>query len=199
MKKITLLLAVFAMAFKFAIAQQPFVNMAFVVFGDGKYYRGKILQETADMIRIQFLPSNNIYEFNSLGVITMSYGAYKVGGRTKLISVHEFVKDIYNEDNASYPFGFIGVRFGDGKLYFALSDDIQNNTIENAYFGHSGSSYNFIKENGVWKVSSTRGGGYPIGHIISQLYTLQNLGRIFYSDGTMNSPNFNERRPDGNN
>ena len=63
----------------------------------------------------------------------------------------------------------------------------------------SNSTYNFIKENGKWKAAFTIGGGYPVGHVITQLYTLQNFGREFYSDGTMGSPNFMERRPDANN
>ena len=68
MKKITLLTAFLVMLLKITTAQQSFVNMAIVFFSDGKSYHGKILQETPDMIRIQFLRSNNTYEFNKLGV-----------------------------------------------------------------------------------------------------------------------------------
>ena len=202
MKKITLLTAFLVMLLKITTAQQSFVNMAIVFFSDGKCYHGKILQETPDMIRIQFLRSNNTYEFNKLGVITKSTGTYKAGSLVKLISIHEFIKDIYDEENTIYPYGFIGVRFGDGRLFYALTsvtDGIQNNTINNVDFLHSNSIYNFIKENGKWKVAFTRGGGYPVGHVITQLYTLQNLGRVFYADGLISSPNFMERKPDANN
>lgn len=198
MKKITLLSCFLVMLLKFAIAQQTFVCMATVVFSDKQYHRGKILQETTDMIRIQFLPSNNTYEFNKLGVITKSTGTYKAGGMVKLIAVHEFIKDIYNEENTVYE-GIMGVKFGDGRLFFGLTGGIKNNTLENVYFIHSGSTYNFIKENGRWKVTSTLGGAYPVGHGITQLYMVQNFGRAFYTDETMASPNFMERKPSGNN
>ena len=199
MKKVTLLLFFLFMILKFAIAQQSFVCMGYVVFSDGKHYAGKILQEAPDMIRIQFLPSNNIYEFNKLGVITKSTGTYKAGNMVKLISVHELVKDIYTEENAVYGYSFAGIRFSDGKLFFALIDGVNGNTINNAYFSHSGSIYNFIKESSKWKVTSTSGGAYPVGHVITQLYLVQNFGREFYTDGTMGSPNFMERKPNGNN
>lgn len=199
MKKIKLLSILLLTLLKFAVAQQPFVSMGVVVFADGKYYKGKVLDETSDMVRIQFLPSNSIYEFNRLGVITKSTGTYKAGALVKQISVHELVKDIYAEENAVYDYGFIGVRFGDGKLFFALTDGIGYNIVKDAFFSHSGSVYGFIKENGKWKVAFTVGGAYPAGHIITQLYRVQNFGRVFYTDGSFGSSNFMERKPTGNN
>lgn len=196
MEKNLLQLLFFMLCFKATHAQQ-FPNMAFVVFQDNKYYHGKILSETPDLLQVQFVPSNSIYEFNKQGVITKSNGKYKAGGLVKLISVHELIKDIYNEENSNYPFNFLGIRFGDGRLFYALSGGMQNNTLPQVYFPHSGSTYDFIKVDGKWQVSSTRGGAYPVGHVISSLYMVENIGRFFYTDGSMSSPNILTRNPTG--
>lgn len=195
MKKVIVFVALFFLYF-IASAQQ-FPSMAVVIFkGDKNYYHGKILEETTTKVKIQFIPSGSIYEINNLGVVEKSTGKYKAGSFVNFISLHDFIKDVYNEENAIYPYNFVGIRFSDGKLYYGLSDGMLNNQMNNVYFSHSGKTYSFVKQGEKWKVSASNG-AYPVGNIITCLYMVQNFGRLFYTDGTFNNTGFTQRKPSG--
>ena len=161
-------------------AQLPSVTR--VVFADGGDYSGRIISETADRVKVEFLHSHSIYEFSNTGTIISSTGKYAKGQKVKAIMIRAPLKSVYNLSNISADSIFLGIKFGDGQVYFCRLMASREGSFD-CGFTHTKSYYTMMKEGNVWRVFKTDRGTYPVGHVILDIYTLD-TGRFFYDDGS---------------
>lgn len=173
---------IFCMAMSSVVSAQT--TMVTVVFQDGKYYKAKLLEETESTIKVEFIPSHTVYFFDNTGRILSSTGKYATGNYVKLISVHDYIEDVYYRENLTYEYQFAGVLFSDNQLYFGLLEANGGNTCT-VFFDHSGSTYQFEKVDGTWRVAFTDKGKYPVGCSLAGLFTVENFGREFFSDRSL--------------
>lgn len=154
---------------------------ASVLFADGKWYTARVISESTDRIKMEFLHSYSIYEFGSDGKIISSTGQYPKGQKVKEIGVRDKLKSVYNQSSVGKRGDILGIKFSDGQVYFCGIEE----SVE-AYFTctfmHTKSIYAMKREGNSWLVYASDKGKYPIGHKLADIYTLGSR-RIFYSDG----------------
>lgn len=195
MKKI-MLFFIIACSASTGTQAQNYPSLVDVYFADNKYYPAKLLEESGNQLKVQFIHSQSIYSFDNTGHIISSTGSYKPGDKVKLIRIFKFTEDLYNVSRTILNGTKLGIVFGDGQLYFGFAAQITASLLHMVMFYHSWSVYDFIKPpSGKWKVYSTDKGKYPINHVIQSVYALEEEGRVFYSDGTLKASQLNERRP----
>ena len=192
MKNNLLLLVIVSMISSLTFGQQ-FSSMVDIFFPDGKYFNAKLLEESDNQVKVQIIPSQSIYVFDKAGQIISSTGSYKAGGKVKYVSISRFTEDLYNGTKVIDKPTSIGVVFGDGLLYFGLAYIITAKWIKGVTFYHSGSYYEFLKPVDKWKVLITVNGKYPHDHLIRSVYSVEDIPRLFYSDGSFNSINASQR------
>lgn len=196
MKRLIIFLVCFAAMHTYAQNDKTYIlhSGASVMFADNKWYTGRVLSEANGIIKVEFLHSRSVYQFNSQGSIISSTGKYAVGQKVKQINVGDHEKEVY-EDTAWYTVkekDFLGVLFPDGQDYFGVVTKWHPGYFV-IVFAHSGNVYDMIKDkmgpnndykgDNKWKVSfKPTGGMYPRGTEIISLYKLKK--RVFYSDGT---------------
>lgn len=170
--KIIAVLISFFLLPQFLLAQ----GIAFVKVGfpDGLIYYGNELGRTATTIKVQFIPSRAIYEFDKSGNILSSNGKYAAGGQVNLIVVDKYLMELTNRESmqsttGQSPFD-VGVVFGDGQLYYGAVVSNSEAGWFSITFYHSGSQYTMHREDGTWKVWSTDKGTYPKGEPLSNIF-----------------------------
>jgi hypothetical protein len=159
----------------FAQAHNP--DLATVLFNDNINYCGKVLTKQSDKIKIEFLGSHNIYEFDNRGNIISSNGKYKAGEKVKQIKLEGFMES-YSKTTSVTATRTLGIVFGDGQVYFGYVLNAEGSSF-NIKFCHSYSDYTF-QYDGVWKVIHSTG-KYPAGHIIKDIYRVS-FKSFFYDN-----------------
>ncbi|MBK8520696.1 MAG: hypothetical protein WAT20_15505 [Ferruginibacter sp.] len=179
MKKITLL--VFFTGFIFQLTKAQLPSESTVKFADGKFYTAKVITETTDKIKLQFLHSQSIYEFSKSGVILSSTGKYPKGQKIKMLLVKAPLHSLYYQSTIDAS-DALGIKFSDGQVYFCKVSSVQANSFY-CTFPHTRSSYTMVKSGDTWKVFSTDTGTYPKGHVLVEIYKLAKR-RLFFDDGS---------------
>lgn len=179
MKKIIISIISIFVAFNNINAQSP--SGVTVKFADSKFYSAKMISETPSTIKLEFLHSKSVYEFNIDGKILSSTGQYPKGQKVKMILIRDADKSIYNLSTLGYVNDFVGIKFSDGKVYFCKIMTSEANSF-NCIFTHTYSFYTMKKEDNMWRVYSTDKGAYPKGHVLIDIYSLAPR-RFFFNDG----------------
>lgn len=167
-------------------------NFTSILFSDGKWFSARVLSNENNIIKVEFLHTHSIYQFNDQGFILSSTGAYPKGQKVKKIILGEYEKMVY-EDLAWYTVrtgDALGVMFPDGQDYFGVVKDLAPGYFDILFF-HSQNQYSIIKDklgpnmdykgDNKWKVSYRPPTGiYTRGTEIISLYKLAR--RVFYTD-----------------
>lgn len=148
-------------------------SLASVTFSDNKSYWGTLKNKTEDNIKIQFYNSGAVYLFDKNGKILASNGAYKVGEFVGAIRIRNFKANIYNQEFVP-PNSIIGICFTDGLTYYGNVEDATSGWFS-IRFLHSNSQYTMQFVDGAWKVKSTVGGKYPIGTLLSSVFSITDI------------------------
>jgi hypothetical protein len=166
-------------------------NFTGVLFGDGKWYNARVLSNENNILKVEFINTRSIYQFNNQGIVLSSTGAYPKGHKVKKIILGVYDKMVY-EDLAWYTVekgDILGVMFPDGQDYFGVVQSVNPGYFD-IIFCHSQNRYGMIKDkmgpnkdykgDNKWKVSyQPPAGMYPHGTEIIHLYRLTR--KIFYS------------------
>lgn len=158
------------------------IAMVTVAFNDGSAYFGKKLAITDNTIRVEFLHSHSVYEFDKNGTILFSTGSYKVGDKVKMIDVAYYKESYFNEQSLTIPqTGVVnmGVVFADGQVYFGILEQVAGNQFT-IYFAHTGSKYDITNENGTWMVNWTDKGTYLPGTKLTDIFELDTPDNFYY-------------------
>lgn len=152
-----------------------------VLFADGKRFSARVISESSDRIKLEFLHSFSVYEVSLDGTILSSTGNYPQGQKVKEVGVRDKLKSVYHQSSTGAAGDILGIKFSDGQVYFCGI----NESIEGYFtctFYHTKSIYAMKREGESWFVYANAKGKYPIGHKLADIYSL-GPRRIFYSDG----------------
>ena len=152
-----------------------------VKFNDDAMYAARVISETQTRLKVEFLHSHSIYEFDNNGFVISSNGQYKKSEKVKMILIKDAGESIYSQSIVGQPEEIKGFRFGDGQVYYSRLKQVEENYFT-CRFHHTGSTYAFKKEGQTWKVYTSDKGTYPVGYIIKDIFTLLPR-RFFYTDG----------------
>jgi len=156
--------------------------MVTVGFADGNAYFAKKLAITDNTVKVEFLHSHSVYEFDKNGYILYSTGGYKVGDRVKMIDIAYYKESYFNEQSLTIPqTGTVnmGVVFADGQVYFGILEQVTGNQFT-IYFAHTGSKYDITNENGTWMVNWTDKGTYLPGTKLTDIFELDTPDNFYY-------------------
>ncbi len=156
-----------------------------VGFQDGSAYFANLLSRTETTVQVEFLHSGSRYEFDNQGYILSSTGKYKAGERVNLIDIDPKKESIYYSESLHSTDGtlplYVGIMFGDGKIYYGVVEASAEASWFSIQFLHSGSHYTMHKEAGAWKVHSTDNGHYPPGHVLIDIFSLDEGGFFYFA------------------
>lgn len=176
----TILLAFFAL-FLGTLFAKP--GMVHVKFQDGEGFFANLLEKKEGSIRVEFLHTHSIYEFDRNGYILASSGKYRPGTRVKAILIYPHQESLYARESMSSTSGdggSVGVVFGDSKVYYGVLQNGGDAGWCSIYFFHSRNTYTLNKTNNTWKVHSTDKGSYPAGTTILDIFSIPMDGENYF-------------------
>lgn len=182
MKTLALLFFVLAAA---RISAEP--ALVAVRFQDEKIYYANLLERNEGSIRVEFLHTHSIYEFDKQGYVIASTGQYKPGARVISISIHPYKESLYSRESLHSISGdqlYIGVVFSDGKVYYGEAVATAEASWFAITFLHSGSHYIMHKIEESWKVQKNYRGSYPEGTLLIDIFSVPFNGEAYYNGGS---------------